>query len=56
MSILIYHFNCGKSGPKFWATSINLQKLPKNNRPICENSPNLVTLVVAVIIQAAIAF
>jgi hypothetical protein len=30
--------------PKMWATSVNFQKLPKeNNRPLGEFSPNLVT-------------
>jgi hypothetical protein len=35
----------GKSGTKIWATFVFFQKLPKvNNRPLGENSPNLVTL------------
>jgi hypothetical protein len=30
-----------------WATSVNFQKLPKeNNRPLGELSPNLVTLII----------
>jgi hypothetical protein len=34
-----------KSSPKLWAISAIFQKLPKaNNRPLGENSPNLVTL------------
>jgi hypothetical protein len=34
-----------KSSPKICATSVNFKALPKvNNRPIVENSPNLVTL------------
>jgi hypothetical protein len=35
----------GKSSPKLRAISVIFQKLPKaNNRPLGENSPNLVTL------------
>jgi hypothetical protein len=38
-------YTLGKSGTKIWATSVFFQKLPKvNNRPLGENSPNLVTL------------
>jgi hypothetical protein len=37
-----------KSSSKIWATFLFLQKLPKeNNRPLGENSPNLVALIPA---------
>jgi hypothetical protein len=40
--LIIHHFYCGK----MWAISAIFKKLPNvNNRPIGENSPNLVTLV-----------
>jgi hypothetical protein len=38
-------FNVKKVAEKIWATSVIFKKTPKvNNRPIGENSPNLVTL------------
>jgi hypothetical protein len=34
-----------KSSPKMWATYASFTKLPEvNNRPLGENSPNLVSL------------
>jgi hypothetical protein len=40
----------GKSGTKIRATFVFFQKLPKvNNRPLGENSPNLVTLLVTLL-------
>jgi hypothetical protein len=42
---LVYYFHCGKNCSKIWATFEIFQRLPEvNNRPIGENSPNLVTL------------
>jgi hypothetical protein len=39
----MHNFDRGKSGPKFWVIAI--KKLRKEiDRPIGENSPNLVTL------------
>jgi hypothetical protein len=41
-----------KSSPKFRATSVILIKLPKlNDRPLGENSPNLVTLIVKLLFK-----
>jgi hypothetical protein len=38
-------YTSGKSDTKIWATFVFFQKLSKvNNRPLGENSPNLVTL------------
>jgi hypothetical protein len=40
-SKLVHKFVCGK----IWPTLVIFKKVPnKNNRPIAENSPNLVTL------------
>jgi hypothetical protein len=39
-------FYCGKAPPNIKATSVFFKELPKvNNRPMGENSPNLVTLI-----------
>jgi hypothetical protein len=41
----IPNFSDERSWPKISATALIIEKLPKgNNRPIGENSPNLVTL------------
>jgi hypothetical protein len=38
-------WNRGKSIPKIYATSVIFKALPKvNSRPVCEKSPNPVTL------------
>jgi hypothetical protein len=40
----MHKLNCGKSRPKIWAASEIKKKLANvNNRPMGENSPNLVT-------------
>jgi hypothetical protein len=41
----MHNKNHGRSNPKNMGYFINLPKLPKvNTHPMCENSPNLVTL------------
>jgi hypothetical protein len=41
----LYNFTVVESSSKIWATFVIYTKQPKlNNRPIGENSPNLVTL------------
>jgi hypothetical protein len=48
LSKLLHNFYHGKSSQNWWATLLIFNELPKEkNRPLGENSMNLVTLVLA---------